>query len=133
MARRRSAVDAEIDELYTRIPDAGCKGLCVDACGPVEMTGRERDRFEERTRIRIPTGDEGMRRLREEGVRHCPALDELGHCRGYEVRPLICRLYAAVETPALTCPYGCVPENPLSEADARALVTEMTAIAGRDY
>lgn len=134
MSRRRSAVDADLDAVYARIPDAGCKGLCVDACGPIMMTGRERTRIAERG-VEVPDGDEGLRRLQETGGSYrCPALDAIGHCTVYDVRPLVCRLYASVpEVSVLSCEHGCRPAVPLTQVQARELVQEVERIAGPPY
>ena len=33
-------------ELYARIPEAHCKGLCIDACGTIQMGAFEKDQIE---------------------------------------------------------------------------------------
>jgi hypothetical protein len=56
----------------------------------------------------------------------CIALDQLGRCRVYDARPLICRLWGVVE--AMSCPHGCAPEYWLSEGEARNLQNFISVI-----
>lgn len=91
---------AALDELYAEIPDTGCKGLCVEACGPIGMTPLERQRIADRGTALPLLGKP------TDGA--CTALSE-GRCAVYECRPTICRLWGAVES--LPCPHGCVPDG----------------------
>jgi Fe-S-cluster containining protein len=57
----------------------------------------------------------------------CPALVD-GRCSVYDVRPLICRLYASAE--GLRCPHGCQPvSGMLSDADAGRLRNKVQRIS----
>lgn len=81
------------------------------------MSGAEWDRVVDVIGIEPrPTPDQ-ERRLR------CPMLDEArGLCSIYEQRPLICRLFGLVE--GMRCPYGCIPDRWLTDAEAYELMTE---------
>jgi Fe-S-cluster containining protein len=85
---------ADLDDLYAQVPDVGCKGLCVDSCGSVAMSPEERRRIAERG-VHLP--------LLAAFVGHCPALRN-GRCSVYEVRPMVCRLWGAVE--GMKCRFG---------------------------
>lgn len=99
---RHEREDAALTAVYAQIPDVGCKGLCADACGPVPVTPREAQRM-------IAAG--GKRRGGDDLT--CPYLAD-GQCTVYDVRPLICRMYGAME--GLTCPHGCAPDVLLPDA-----------------
>lgn len=52
-----------------------------------------------------------------------------GRCSVYQNRPLICRMYGAVES--LPCPHGCKPDRgALPDAESRALLLKATEIGG---
>jgi len=111
----------ELAALYAEVPDAHCKGLCVDSCGPIAATAGEAGRmFKEAS---------GRPLLLAEDLR-CGYLDRRGRCAVYEVRPLICRLYGSVDDPRMRCPYGCEPERYLSNAEATALMARAIQIGG---
>lgn len=111
--------DAELAAIYDEVPDARCKGLCVDACGPLPMTVAEARRLR-RAGHPIPHDDVAMAELTLTGSYSCPALVD-GRCSVYELRPLVCRLYGAAE--ALTCEHGCRPAGGLlPKAKARELI-----------
>jgi Fe-S-cluster containining protein len=104
-----------LDRIYRSIPTVACKGLCTEACGPLNMSEVERQRIADRG-VDIPTPDV----LIGSGSLTCPALVD-GRCSVYEVRPLICRLWGAVES--LPCPHGCeVTPGLLMDAGAHALL-----------
>jgi hypothetical protein len=50
----------------------------------------------------------------------CSALDGVGRCSVYEERPLLCRLWGAVEK--MTCQFGCVPADGWLDPDVEAEV-----------
>lgn len=91
--------------LYDQIPDPGCRGLCQEACGPIDMHPYERARIR-RAGVTIPTPADAVKQLLATGSYTCPALDN-GRCGAYEVRPTLCRLYGAAEE--LKCEHGCRP------------------------
>ena len=120
MSRWVAAMDAHFDGLYDQVPDVGCRGLCQDSCGPIDMHPYERARIR-RTGVEIPTPETAVRQLVETGDYQCPALVD-GRCSVYRLRPLICRIWGAAED--LPCEYGCRPPSGglLPGAVAHALV-----------
>nr|BFE85808.1 hypothetical protein GCM10020093_084090 [Planobispora longispora] len=53
MSRWSDLMDAHYAELYAQVPDVGCKGLCSDSCGPIDMHPYERARIR-RAGVQIP-------------------------------------------------------------------------------
>ena len=105
-------------EVYESIPNAGCKGLCVDACTTIPVFTIELAQLEAATGRTLPTfaaGDDvgGMILGSEIGV-PCPLL-VMGRCSVYDHRPLICRAFGSVE--GLRCPHGCRPDKLLSNEE----------------
>lgn len=96
-----------IETLYSKIPGFACKPGCTDCCGPVPFSKLEWDRVQEK---RMGKGMD------------CPYANTASGCDVYDQRPLICRLFGAVEDERLECPHGCGPEVRLSEAEGRILV-----------
>lgn len=86
-----------IDDVWAQIPDAHCKGLCQDACGPAPAGLAERERIWERHGVALPDPFGGSL------VGTCPLLVD-DRCSVYEDRPTICRLFASAE--GLPCPHG---------------------------
>lgn len=128
MARRRAAVDASLEALYAQVPDAGCKGLCADACGPIGMSAREQQRLAEAGH-HVPQPEDALRSLGLFGDFNCPALVD-GRCTAYDVRPMICRLYGAADD--LRCEHGCTPDGgPLPAEQARRLLRLSVETGGR--
>lgn len=101
-----------LDELAARrsIPDAGCRGLCAHACGPVPMRASEHAVLEAAAGRALPvTGFAGGLVLllpAEDGM--CPLLKD-GRCEAYQARPTLCVLYGVAE--GLPCPHGCGPAD----------------------
>jgi hypothetical protein len=123
----RRAADLELARLYGQIPEVGCRGLCQEACGPIVCSTREREVLRGRGVRLLPVLDQVDQAVA--GGYTCPALTEAGQCAVYDARPMLCRLYGAVED--LRCPYGCAPAGgPLSAAQGRALLDASTR-AGR--
>ena len=56
----------------------------------------------------------------------CPFVTA-GGCGIYEVRPMICRLFGAVDAPMMECPHGCGPARKLTEQQSRAKLAEVGA------
>lgn len=106
MPNRRVQEDVELEELYVQVPDIECRGLCTDACGPIEAGPRERQRLEA-AGVRLPSHKRAvLDMMAKPGLYECPALVD-GRCSAYEARPMICRAWGA--TVELVCPYGCRP------------------------
>lgn len=120
--------DARLAAIYASVPSAECKGLCQDSCGPLPMTVHEARRLR-RSGKPIPHEDEAVVTLAATGSYVCPALVD-GRCSIYEMRPLICRLYGAVDHPALRCPHGCAPADGFLSAERAAELIEDAVAAG---
>lgn len=122
MSRWSDAVDVELNEVYAQIPDIGCRGLCADACGPIDMGPGERARMR-RAGVKIPTRAQAVQEVIDsDGKWSCPALTADDRCSARDVRPAICRIWGATED--LPCPYGCRPANGrlLTGAESYALL-----------
>lgn len=121
---RHSDADAELAELYARVPAIpDCRGLCWVSCGPADMSDRERQRIRGRG-IRITPSDVARQ---EEGF-FCEALTGEGRCAAYDIRPMACRLWGVTED--MPCPYGCQPERWLSEGEGFELTMRALAAGG---
>lgn len=96
---------AKLNDLYDRLPAVQCKGLCVDSCGPIDMSVRERQDIEAAAGHSCRTGEDGL----------CNMLGDDGRCTVYDLRPMICRMWGAVES--MPCMFGCVPEGGLMPDD----------------
>jgi hypothetical protein len=96
------------EALYARIPSFECRKGCTDCCGPVPFSRWEAERIQDR---RVATSIT------------CPYAVG-GRCEIYEERPLLCRLFGAVDDVRLKCPHGCGPEKKLSVAEAEGIMRE---------
>ncbi|MDF5756566.1 hypothetical protein P3X83_28565 [Spongiactinospora sp. TRM90649] len=75
------------------------------------------------TGIKIPSAPEALQREQFQ----CPALDDARQCRAYEQRPMLCRLWGAVEW--MPCTFGCRPaEGLLPDSDGYRLLRESLAV-----
>jgi len=110
--------DALLDALYNALPTLRCQRKCQESCGPIVMSRREWERIIERIGYE-PVGDETL---------ICPLLDQHGRCTVYDIRPLICRLWGTVQK--MKCPWGCVPAEWLTDAQAHALLRQAEVISG---
>ena len=45
MDRRRSDRDRDLEQVWSQIPAARCRGLCAQACGPIDAPVREKQRL----------------------------------------------------------------------------------------
>lgn len=129
MSRRRSdraaAVDQQLQDLYDRVPVIDCVGRCRTTCTVIEMSDRERTRIAEHG-VTIPPL---TRSAVHTDPKPCAALGPLGQCTVYEIRPMICRLWGAVED--LPCVYGCQPTGEyLDHAEAMVLIAESMRVGG---
>lgn len=52
----------------------------------------------------------------------CNHLKE-GKCQSYDQRPVLCRLWGAVES--MRCPYGCEAERIMTDGEARDLIRQV--------
>lgn len=119
---------AAIEAIYARVPTIDCRGLCTNSCTVVPMSVHEGRRLR-KNGTPLPSAEEGLVGLARDFEHYrCPALVD-GRCTVYELRPLICRLYGAVED--MRCEHGCVPDGGfLTTAEARQLIDEITEAGG---
>ena len=111
----------QIRAVYALVPPANCKGLCQDSCmGPIPATRPERVRVSQ-VGAQLPFV-----------ASTCSNLDKEGHCRVYNDRPLICRLWGVAEN--MPCPHGCVPDGGMvTREQAGELVARVVSVAGEAY
>lgn len=112
--------------LHARVPEVGCKGLCVDSCTTIPMTVLERDQIEIAIGRAVTASplEDGHVLLGDVGA-PCELL-VLGRCTAYAQRPTICRLFGAAD--GLRCQHGCAPERRMSDAEVRRLIDEVAAL-----
>lgn len=95
-------------------------------------TTRERISSQAATLPQMPRCNLADRAVVEARIKKCrAALDTFkcpfvsaGGCGIYEDRPMVCRLFGAVESDLMTCPHGCGPKRKLSEAQSRSMIAE---------
>jgi len=110
-AKRRAL--KRLQEIYASLPEVHCKRLCQQFCGPVTWTAIEQ----------INIGE--TRQIKNWARPQCPYLEE-GMCSIYERRPLICRLWGAMQI--LACPHGCLPDRWISQEEANRLQDEVAGL-----
>ena len=96
------------ENLYAQVPAFACEPGCTACCGIVAMTAWE-------------WGEVQDKRQASAGCTTCPYA-EGGGCAIHPQRPLICRLFGAVDDPRLQCPKGRAPERKLAPEHARRLM-----------
>lgn len=108
----------DLEAIYARIPKVnGCHPGCNNCCGPVPVGPAEA------RRIASPIRLEDYR-----GVKITPtncgtcAFSTSAGCSIYNQRPLLCRLFGAVDHPRMTCPHGARAKNLLTNEQARELI-----------
>lgn len=122
---RRSEIDAALQAIYDQVPAMlDCQGKCWASCGPVEMSLRERQRIRQ-AGYRIT---EARTAMTSPVTFWCEALTGDGRCAVYGLRPLVCRLWGAVED--MPCPFGCRPVRMLSSEEGWRLVVESLDAGG---
>ena len=109
-----------LDDLYARLPQVECKGLCWDACGPLRMTEVEYTRLARAHGGTVPPYDPI--------VGHCPFLTAEKRCQHYRERPFVCHLYGL--TKRLSCEHGCEPERWLTDSQVAEFFLDLHRIAG---
>jgi Fe-S-cluster containining protein len=134
----------KLDALYARLPAIDCKRKCQPYCTAIMLSRLEAKRLEEkRGYLRIETAVEAANRIflpapeimQKNFVGLLPEKDgkctflipHLGTCAAYSIRPLVCRIWGAVNNRFMRCPFGCLPERWLSDAEVRRLHEEIIA------
>jgi Fe-S-cluster containining protein len=126
MARPRREIDAALQRIYDRIPTLpDCTGACWRSCGPIEMSQRERQRISQ-AGYRITPLAEATAKA---DTYWCEALTADRRCAVYDLRPVICRLWGAVE--GMPCLYGCRPQGGyLTDQQGLELIIEAGRVGG---
>lgn len=113
-----------MDALYASLPGIECKRLCRECCGPIVQTA-SMSRLEYERVAAYPEQP-----FNPKDFMACSLLTPGGLCSAYTDRPMVCRLWGLVDTPVMRCPFGCVPERWLTDAEGRALLRESMVIGG---
>lgn len=130
--------EAELRELYERVPKIKCKGFCHTSCCFIDCSTHERVRMERATGRRLETLDAAAPGGAGSKLGHdkrplaryrCSMLTDDGRCSVYDLRPMICRLFGAGPD-MLRCEWYCRPERVLSHEEALWLLSEANRIGG---
>lgn len=116
---------ATLEDLYAAIPQTACKGLCWESC----IAG-VRAHPEEHRRMRNLA--ENRPTIAKVGHGQCRYLTLARRCSVYEARPLICRLYGAIDNALIGCEYGCCDE-PLTERESFPLMEAYVRLSPAQY
>lgn len=108
-----------LDALYAELPRLDCQGKCAESCGPIMMTRVEWARITKRLKC-APKAT----------TLTCPMLVN-DRCSVYTIRPTLCRLWGMVES--MPCPWGCVPERYLTDAEGQDFLLRAEAISEPDH
>lgn len=119
MNRRRALRD-----LWAEVPTVHCQRECWAYCGAITVGGLERAAIARA--LGHPPPDPLWN-----AQHRCRLLTPEGLCSVYEARPIICRLWGAVE--GLRCPWGCRVEPGVLGDDATLeLIKRLTVLSGDD-
>ncbi len=122
---------AELEEIYSGIPEVACVDGCGKCCGLISMSKLEEGRIrrflgERRLDIRFSNDPLDVTYMKAVyGDNRCYFLDERQRCLVYPVRPIICRLYGTAEN--MRCPYA-APAHYLTEEEVLRLIREVKDI-----
>lgn len=110
----------ELKAIWDKVPAMkNCQGKCQASCGPIPVSGEERELVERRSGKELDWNHETWR---------CNMLSKTGYCTVYSVRPLICRIWGATEK--MPCVFGCEPERMLTQLETMELFKELEAVSG---
>lgn len=125
----------EVRRIYQELPEVDCKGLCWNACGPIDMSDAEREQIRTKYDVEIePFTQERSQRWAAGERLYCTALSfgardgQMG-CAIYEDRPAICRLWGAGEG-EMACPHGCDVSSRLTNEQIMQIVVRVMAAGG---
>lgn len=106
------ASEAGVQRIHASVPACGCTGACWEQCQNIAATATEAAILERALRRPLHTrpARQGRVFIANDQRGLCPALDDTGRCSAYAARPLVCRLFGAVES--LPCEHGCGPVMP---------------------
>jgi Fe-S-cluster containining protein len=107
----------------TRIPSFTCREGCHECCGIVPFSTDERNRVAVSRPLEQwePFVDSSWVPAAALSSFKCPFVGKDG-CSIYELRPMVCRLFGAVDHPMMKCPMGSAPEKLLTDAQSRELL-----------
>lgn len=109
-----------LDAIYARIPKVeGCRTGCNDCCGPVPVTKAEAAKIS--SPMLLQDSPFGKLLPSKGDCLTCAFSSPLG-CTIYANRPLVCRLFGAVDHPRMTCPHGAKAKHLLTEAQSQELI-----------
>lgn len=94
-----------------------CKAGCDDCCGPVPFTDQEKEAAQ-KVRPFVQWERFGPHWVPSSAMETLECPFSKGGCQVYDTRPMICRLFGAVDNPRMKCPHGCGPKNFLTDAEA---------------
>lgn len=119
-----------LDAAYAAVPALACKGLCSRSCGPIPVSPSERDRLAAAhgaplRELAWTVKDGGAWLFLEPDRKGRCQLLRNGRCTVHADRPLICRLYGAVDDPTMRCAYGCEPARLLTADEGHALLASI--------
>ena len=111
--------------LERAVPKFACKSGCNDCCGLVPFLGPEKYRVSQiRPMEQWEPFQNGAWVLASAlATFSCPFSSQSG-CQIYDDRPIVCRLFGAVDAEMMTCPHGCEPSRKISDAQARAIIAQ---------
>lgn len=101
--------------IYDALPKVACRGLCVEACGPIACTSGEALRME----------FAGGKPLAFDAETLTCGYLRAGRCTVYAVRPFVCRAFGAVE--GMRCPFGCEPDRHIDRDEETRLFRQLEA------
>lgn len=112
-------IEQKVRRYRNIIPVFACESGCHACCGPVPASSWEIAQLPVKT---FGADERMLAEMKQGRVVGCRFLGEQG-CTVYENRPLVCRMFGAVDNPRMKCPKGCGPKKPLSaEKEAEILL-----------
>lgn len=117
----------KLDELYKKVPEIACKGLCYQGCTIIPAALIEIKRAKDRlhTNPFHYNKEKIEEKIKMGNIPICKALKNK-RCSIYTIRPLICRLYGVAEN--FDCPFGCKPKTILTTKEAKKIMQEIETL-----
>jgi hypothetical protein len=119
---------SKLKDIYKKIPDIECLGLCHQSCTIVPAAKIEIKRAKDRMGGKNPFNPTTALKSLQAGenkIPSCAALKD-NRCSIYTARPAICRLYGVSE--GLDCPFGCKPKKTITKQEAYDIIRETEAL-----
>lgn len=118
----------KLKELYKKIPEIECKGLCHPSCIIVPAAKIEIKRAREKMHGKNPFNlNSALQKLNNDSS-HAPKCSALINqlCSIYSTRPALCRLYGVAE--GLECEFGCIPKEKMNKKNAHELLKTIASL-----